>query len=333
MKTLYPYDVLVGEVGIAVNSVIIDGKALSTNYIVPDLLDIQFVGLEQGWQEATIAVTVTASAAELASNPSWDGPTAIVQVTCSRSNTRQSVALTPDLHTPGRWTGKVELDRSTYFGRANLRAVVPATVDGVPHRIIGSTDTWTISFDDLPPSPVHGSISVKWSDFAADTDRPYLASFSTDPYYLRLDPDDPTLLLNSGFDGLEALLIDRKHRPGAELALHDSTRGNIAGDVWKAMFVAALDAVEIDPNTKLPEWPSEGWREVVLRVLLARIYPDASADDALVNAVHDRDAREGAGDLQERLLPAASRQVRNPQLLRKAIGLLEHDAQSKEADQ
>lgn len=332
MKTLYPYDVLVGEVGIAVNTVTIDGKALSTNYIDPDLLEIAFVGLDHGWNEAVIRITVTAPAAELASNPSWESPMALVQITCGRSNTRQSVVLTADPHTPGRWTGSLELDRNAYYGRASLRAVIPATVDGVPHRIIGSTDTWTVSFDDLPPSPVHGSISVKWSDFANDDDRPYLEAFKTDPYYLRLDPDDPTLLLNSGFEGLEALLVDRKHRPKPELALHDSTRGNIASDVWKAMFIAALDSVELDPDTRLPEWPAEGWREVVLRCLLVRIYPDASPDDALVQAVHDRDASEGSGDLQERLLPAAARQVRNPQLLRKAIGLLEDDAHSKEDD-
>lgn len=331
MRTLYPYDVLVGEVGIAVNGVTIDGRALSTNYINPDLLEIAFADLDRGWTDANIRLTVTASAAELASNLAWENPQATVQITCSRSKMRQSVLLTADPHTPGRWTGAVDLDRRSNYGQARIRAVISARTDGVSHRMIGSSDSWTIAFDDLPPSPVHGSIRIQWSDFANDDDRPYLAAFKSDPYYLRLDPDDPTLLLNRTFQGLEALLVDRKHRPKPELALHDIMRANIASAVWTAMFVAALDSVELDPDSKLPSWPAEGWREIVLRSLLARIYPDVSPEDALVHAIQDRDYGEGTSDLMERLMPASGRQVRAPQLLRQSIGLL--DDSNKENEQ
>ena len=102
---------------------------------------------------------------------------------------------------------------------------------------------------------MHGSIAVQWVDFANDAERG-LKSFKDDPHHLRLDPDAPVLYLNSGFDGLEALLGDRKRRPRAEQAMHDSTRVNIASDAWQAMFVTALDAVEVDPETGMPEWPA-----------------------------------------------------------------------------
>ena len=46
MITVYPYDVLVGDVRATVNKVTIDGKALSTNYINPDLNEIAFGELD-----------------------------------------------------------------------------------------------------------------------------------------------------------------------------------------------------------------------------------------------------------------------------------------------
>jgi hypothetical protein len=327
---LYPYDSLVGDVRLTVSKVVIDGKTLSTNYINPDLPEIAFRDLDADhWEEAMIDVTVTAPASELSGNPAWEDPVAVIQMICSHSNTRRAMRLDADPHTPARWYGTVILTRAEWYGRATMRAVVPATVEGVPHRVIGVGETWTLSFDDLPPSPVHGSIAVQWVDFADDGERG-LKSYKDDPYHLRLDPDAPVLYLNSGFEGLEALLGDRKRRPRAEQAMHDSTRVNIAGDAWQAMFVTALDAVEVDPETQLPEWPAEEWRVVVLKTLFPRIYPHLGPEDALIEANQARRSGEGSGELLERLLPAAAAQVGTAPLLRRGIALLEKDAETKE---
>ncbi|MHA7263486.1 hypothetical protein ACX80W_09830 [Arthrobacter sp. TMN-37] len=336
MKDLYPYDTLPdNSVRLKVDRVLIDDKPLSTEYINPDMAQIAFAELdERGWERAQVEVTVTGPEVELADGK-WGHPQTVLQVNCGYSNTRQAVVLEADTGTNARWKGSIELDRDQWFGRATLRALIHAEVEGVGNRVIGSGDTWTVAFDDLPPSPVHGSIRVSWVDFANDEGRPYLKSFSGDPYYLRLDPEDPSLLLNNGFEGLEALLGDRKRRPRAEEALYHSTRGNIASDVWSAMFVTALNSVELDSETQLPEFPREGWQEVVLKSLFARIYPELAPDDALVEAVAARDSRDGSGDLLERLLPATARQVGLPALLRNGIELLEKDAEkdaTKEAD-
>jgi hypothetical protein len=330
MITIYPYDTLVGDVRISVNRVLIDGKPLSSNYINPDLPEIAFRDLETDrWEEAMIDVTVTAPAGELSSNSAWENCQAVVQMICSYSNIRRTVALTPDQHTPARWHQTIMLSREEWYGGAAMRALVPATVDGVSHRVIGSSEPWLLSFDDLPPSPVHGSIAVQWVEFAADSELG-LKPFKDDPHHLRLDPDAPILFLNSGFDGLEALLGDRKRRPRAEQAMHDSTRVNIANGAWQAMFTAALDAVEVDPETGMPEWPSPEWRAVVLRTLLPRIYPDLGPDDALIEAVQARRSGDGSGELLERLLPAAAMQVGTAQLLRRGIALLEKNNETKE---
>lgn len=324
MIAIYPYDSLVGDVRLTVSKVAIDGKALSMAYINSDVPEIAFRDIDSdGWTEATIDVVVTAPAGELDGSTTWTDACAVVQVLCSYSNTRLAVPLKPDRHTPARWTGTVQLGRETCYGRATLKALLPATVDGVPHRVIGVSETWALSFDDLPPSPVHGSIAVQWVNFAVDESLG-LAEYNDDPHHLRLDPEAPALYLNSGFKGLEPLLGDRKRRAPAEQAMHDSTRGKIAGDAWFAMFETALDAVETDPDTGMPEWPAEEWRVVVLKTLFQRIYPDLGPDDALIEAKAARRFGNGFGDLLERLLPAAARQVGTSRLLRKGIDLLQN---------
>ncbi|MFC9173021.1 hypothetical protein ACFWXI_10135 [[Kitasatospora] papulosa] len=334
MRRVFPYDVLTGDVGLTITKVLIDGKPLSTNYINPDLMEVDFAGLESAkWEQAVIEVSLTGPELELTGRQPWEKPTGTLQLNCGTTNTRQAVKLDKDPQASARWVGSMELDREDWYGRATLRAFLHATVDGIEHRIIGVADDWTLSFNDIPPSPVNGSITVTWSDFATDEAHPYLSNFAQDPCYLRLDPDDPTLFLNRGFEGLEALLVDRKHRPRAEKALHDSTRANMASDVWSAMFVTALEAVESDPETGLPDFPREDWQTVVLKTLLARIYRDLSPHDALVTAVAARNSAQGSSDLIERLIPAASGQVRLPHLLRNGIALLEKDAKDEEAAQ
>jgi hypothetical protein len=333
MIAIYPYDSLVGDVRLSMGKIAIDGKPLSSNYVNPDVPEIAFAEIDSaGWDEAAVDVVVTAPAGELTGSASWAEPAAVVQVLCAYSNTRLAVPLAPDPHTPARWSGTIRLSRDLCYGRATMRAFVPATVDGVPHRVIGASETWTVSFDDLPPSPVHGSIAVQWVDFAAD-DALGLAAYKDDPHHLRLDPEAPALYLNSGFEGLEPLLGDRKRRAPAEQAMHDSTRVNIAGDAWQAMFVTALDAVETDPDTGMPEWPAEDWRVVVLKTLFPRIYADLGPEDALIEAVAARRSGDGSGELLERLLPAAARQVGTSGLLRRGIALLEKNAETKGADQ
>ncbi|WP_353814855.1 hypothetical protein [Agromyces sp. SYSU T00266] len=330
MIALYPYQTLVGDVRLTVDKVVIDGKPLSNNYIDPDLPEIAFRDLDADhWEEAAIEVTVTAPAGELSGHPGWTDVQAAVQMNCSFTNTRRVLVLAEDAHSPGRWRGTVLLARDEWYGRATMHAMVAATVDGVAHRTLGTSDTWALSFDDLPPSPVHGSIAVQWVDFANDTEHG-LRPFKDDAHHLRLDPEAPVLYLNSGFDGLEALLGDRRRRPPAEQAMHDSTRSNIASDAWQAMFVTALDVVEADPETGMPEWPAEEWRVVVLRMLLPRIYPHLGPDDALIEAVQARRSGEGSGELLERLLPAAAMQVGTSALLRRGISLLEKGAETKE---
>lgn len=328
MKALFPYMTLIGEVRIDIDDIRVDGRPLPTIFLDSARNEIALAALEGAtWTSATIHLTVAGPAGELLNEDApWSEIRAFALLHCGASNGRLSVELEEDAPGTSRWSGRLELERQDWFGRGTLGAELVARVQGVDHRIIGSTSwpgssPWTVSFDDLPPSPVHGSISVRWVNFAdpAREEDAYLKEFAQDPTFLSLDEKNPDLMLNSAFPGLPTLLDDRPRRPAAERALHNVTRGDIAARAWQALFMAALDHVEADEETGVPEWPAPDWMRPVLESLLARMYPDRGREDALMEVVAAQRTPGGASELQERLVTAAAAQARFPKLLRDGI--------------
>lgn len=328
MKALYPYDTLFGDVTLRVTDVEVDEMPLYGR-VDADRREIDLTGIERKrWERARLEVAVSGPASELKSRRA---PTAVAVLNCGPSNTRHAVTLQADESSPGRWSGAVELDREGWYGRAELRVVITATEQGVPHRIIGTADVWTVSFDDLPRGPVTGSITIRWTDFASpEDDAPYLTHFATDPWYLRIDPDVPTLFLNRGFQGLEALLMDRRRRPPSEQALHDHARASLAAGVWTSLFNASLDAVEVEVEEGDIQWPPEEWQRAALTALLGRMYENRSMEDALNEALIARRSPDGAAALHERLMAASAAQVSLPRLLRDGIRILSDEPEDVE---
>lgn len=333
MKALFPYRTLFGDVTADIVEIAIDDVGVSGRVDIDERrIALQGVG-RASWDTVRLTVSVAGPAGELAEA---DNAVAVAVANCGPSNTRVSTVLEPDGATPGRWTGELSLDRHLWFGQAELRCGIVATVDGEDNRIIGWADTWTIGFDDLPNRPViGGAIKITWLDFNnPGDDRTHLRRHTDKYLYLSIDPHEPQLFLNRGFDGLEALLVDRPNRRGADRALHDQTRASIADKTWSALFNTAIDSVEVDGDNN-PEWPEIPWQQVVLRSLLDQMYRDQSPDTALANAYEARRSPDAAGSLQERLAPAASAQARAPRLLRDGIRRLSHElaTNDEETDQ
>jgi hypothetical protein len=327
VKELYPYDVLFGDVVIEVRGVRIDDVPVNGR-TDPDSRTVDLTGVERvDWERASIEILVTAPASEVA-NLVDDTTVAVLE--CGPSNNRTSFRLEPDFPGSGSWRGEITLEREYWFGVAELRCGVTATVDGVAKRIVGWANPWTVAFDDLPNRPtIGGAIKITWLDFENPGERAYLRRHADKYYYISVDPHEPHLFLNKGFGGLDALLGDRPRRGAADRALHDQTRASIADKTWTALFNAALDFVEVDDDG-LPQWPDVEWQRVVLESLLASMYPDESLDDALVNAYVARHTKESGGALQELLAPAASAQARAPRLLRDGIRLLSSELTEEE---
>lgn len=324
MRTLYPYPTLFGDVKLEITGVEIDTVA------VPELIDDdrRRVRLERAeretWEAAKISFKLAGPASELAFATD---PAAVVVANCGPANTRVSTMLQPVDGVRFQWRGELVVDRVLWFGRGSLQAYITATVDSVPNRIVGTAEAWDVELDDLPPSPVANSLPVRWIDFRHPGEETYLVRFAADPYYLRIDPDRPALLLNKDFDGLDQLLADRRRR-AADRALHDQARANIASEVWMGLFNASLDAVEQIDGTVA--WPDADWQRVVLEALLVRMYPERGLDDALDDAYRARHEPDAAAALQEILLPAAMEQASLPKLLRDGLRLISHLEESED---
>ena len=326
MTPLFPYPVLFGDVTLSISDINIDNTPISSRVHV-DEREVDLQGVERSnWESASIIVSVAAPAAEISDAADVR---CFVVANCGRSNHRASVELPQDPHDVGRWSGQLEFERPYWYADAVLTAYVVATIDGEQNRVIGTSDSWTVGFDDLPNRPVNGAIKIRWVDFGNPGDgMDYLYEHRENYMFISIDIEEPQLLLNSGFDGLEQLLSDRRHR-GLDRALHDQTRAAIADKTWSALFNTAIELIGDDEDGDgEPEWPSVAWQRTVLESLLDRMYQGKAPDEALREAYTTREAPGGSATLQMRLAPAAAMQARAPRLLRDGIRVMSSELET-----
>jgi hypothetical protein len=316
---IYPYPRLFGDVDLRVDGLKVDGETVPGSKVDADHREVRLLGLERAtWKHAEIPVSISGPQTELAD---LDGrPRALVVADCPATNARVAVGLTPTDGDPSTWTGRLELDRGSWYGRIDLTAILVHTVEGVEARAIGEAEPWTVRLDDIPPPPVHGAIAVVWHNFREpDEQLEWLKEYEAEAAYLRLDDERPTLFLNRAFEGLKALLDRNPGREPGEQALHDQTRATLAIEAWSAMFGASLQAIQIEEENGQADWPEEAWQRTALEIALERIFPEKTLEDALQETAEQLRDPDAAGVLQERLLTAVSAHVGAPRLLRGAI--------------
>lgn len=317
---IYPYATLFGDVAFKFDSLRVDGEEVPSGAIDADRQEVRLLDLERAeWEVADLRVVLSGPLTELSNlRKSGTTPKAFAVAHCGPSNMRQVVELDPDPGNASRWQGTLELQRTNWFGRIDLRGGLVAPVDGVPDRVIGTPEPWIIRLDDVPPPPVSGAIKTLWHDFSSpDEELGWLREYEGEPAFLRLDDAEPILYLNRGFEGLKALLDRKPKRERGEQALHDQTRAAIAAEVWAAMFNAAVQAIRDEEEA--PDWPEEAWKRTALEMLLDRIYPDKAPDDALREIADLKQDESSGGALQQKMLIAVSGHVRGARLLREAI--------------
>ena len=327
MTWIYPYRTLFGDVSISIAQITIDGAELPDELFDPDHRRAELVLVEkEDWERATVRFEVNGPPSEL-KQLREDGiaPQAIGVLHSGPTNTRLAIDLEADKNELSRWTGEVELVRFDWFGQVSLRAVVVGEVDGVPHRYLGAAPEWALLLDDTPRPPIHGAIRMRWDDFSEPEHLDALSSYQAEPAFLHLDPDEPILYLNRIFEGLEALLEERRRRPAAEQALHDQTRATLATEAWAAMFNASLLAIREDDNGV--DWPESQWQRTALEILFHRIFPEKTPDDALREAAAMRQEDTGGNSIEQLLMPAVSAHVSVAKLLRSSINRLSQDTQ------
>lgn len=332
MKTLFPYQTLVGAVVVRKVEAWISTdngeKRLPSNYVDPERADVllaELVGDE--WEYARIGVAVDIPSDEIATSSDWSELQVVLVGDCGYTNERLVVDMDKDDARGSRWSGELVWSRSRCYGRGHVRAIVLATVGGIGKRPLGESEVWTLDFDKLPANPIHGSIPIVWLDFSEPPqDRPYFRRYAKDPWFMTLDPLTPTLYLNSAFPELAQLLDDEARLKGADTAVRDTLRAGLAAQAWQAMFMYSLASARIDDETGEVGTPDEEWQQSVLSSLLARMYPGRPESDALREARMSLDSAESLAGLQQLLLPASTEQAQGPRLIgdslkRLAIGV------------
>ena len=226
------------------------------------------------------------------------------------------------------WVGELELSRGTFRGSATVHAVVSGTVDGVAHRFLGSSESWTILFDEPAIRPLSGTIRIRWVDFSApDDDERFLKDFENYSYFVDIQSDQPTLYLNKSdiFEGLPAILDDRP-RPKIEKPLHNSQRVGIARAVWMALINTSIASIVRDEHGN-PDWPAEDWKQIVLKKILpGRVFPDKGEDEVLVELSDAWSSPERAAELESRTLVVVDDLVKANKLLRETLNIIKSNS-------
>ncbi|RKE21914.1 hypothetical protein [Streptomyces sp. TLI_171] len=316
MSTVYPYPTLVGRIDVDVRQAGIDGKALPFSLISKreQVVALHLAGRDD-WAEATLELEVALPDDELADGP-WAAVGCVAVLTEGTTNAR-TVTRLERRRGDTRWRGEVRVRRSMYVARAVLQVSVVGSYDGIDGRVIGTGDLpWVV--DLLARAAVRQrDIEIVQEDFR-DGPQDWLRPFKDAPWLVETAGELPTVLLNSSFEGLGALL------DGARGPLEKAAAGliatQIAGDAWTAMFHSAVGDLEVDEDGT-PQVP-DGWKEPVLRAMLPDVFPGLPLVDALVEIHSRRTEGHGWAELQSRIQFAASRRAQTPKNLTTALRAL-----------
>ena len=326
---LYPYETLSdGEPALAVTGLRIDGKP-RPDWLRKDEATAALFEQPGPWARAELDLEVTFPAAGVAAFEKAHGAVAVVAVAhCQPTNGREQVRLKRAGTDAGRWSGTLELDRDNYRGRAKLEATFTATVSGVGHRPVAVTNPWAAYFDEPESFRWGKCLPVKWHDFARADAPPVARDFPTATHAVDFGGALPTLYLNSGFAGLEALLKDRKDRKGPERAIHDLLRTGIARSVWLTLLRDALADLRPPGGGENPaaDWPETPWRAEVLRHVLPEVAPGKSDAELLVMAATEWQEPGLAGDLFARAEAVVGDMVSANEVVRRFVQKLPEEA-------
>ncbi|WP_406402121.1 hypothetical protein OH805_23435 [Streptomyces sp. NBC_00879] len=321
-----PYQTLAGEVTFRVTAVRQDRTNLETSVFSSQERVVALHQVERDdWETARLSITATLSAQELSNGP-WNDVVVIAVLTEKATNSRTTTLLERESDEGRTWAGQLRFWRSAYRSQAELSVMVVATVEGVVGRVIGqSEDNWLVDLTARRPVR-RNELLVSEGDFR-DGPHEWLRPFKDSPWLIETSGDMPTVHLNTGFEGI-AELLNSSGSP-MEKAVRDMLAAQIATDVWTAVFHSAVSDLELDAEGN-PQWPG-GWRDAVLRGMLADVLPDQSGTDALREIHARRSESMGWNELQPRINYAAARRAKVARNLGTAIRVLETSQKGSKA--
>jgi hypothetical protein len=303
MKPMFPYPTFFGDVDLDIVAVTVDGAQLPYSKISRNerTVALHETGREN-WDVATLQVRATLPEQEIAGGP-WTDIACLAVLREKATNARATAPLVPD--SDGRWQGSIDLRRDRHRTRALLGLAVVGTVEGVPGRIIGSTDEgWNVDLHSATPVRQREIVIVK-ADFR-EGPHEWLRPYADSPWIVVTTEEEiPTVYLNAA--GVEGL-IDVLYGTGGgreEKLVREMMASQIALDAWTVMFHTAIGDLEVDEDDT-PLMPT-GWKGSVLRAMLPDVLPGRQLTDALYE-ISER-SKEGFGwaEIQTSIQYAAGR--------------------------
>ncbi|WP_371403455.1 hypothetical protein OHA10_36910 [Kribbella sp. NBC_00662] len=271
------------------------------------------------WYTATLRLSAELPDKELAEGP-WTDVVCLATLTEKATNGRSAAMLLRE--DDGRWRGSIDLDRSRHLNRAILSLAVVGTLDGVSGRLIGvSGRDWAVDLQSTDPMRQR-MIDIFEVDFVTGP-HDWLRPFKESGWIVETGGENPAVYINTAAaDGWTEVLNGTSTHPAAKL-LREALAGQIAQDVWTAMFHTAIGDLELDEDGT-PQMPP-GWRESVLRMMLPDVFPGRQLDDALYE-VHERRTKGfGWAELQTSIQYAAGRRSQLAKKLTNAVRTVVRD--------
>lgn len=323
ITALFPYDTLSGgDLPIlTIASLRLDG-AIRTHLIDKEAWVVNLYEETKPWSRAELDLELTNDPAVVREFENKHGKvSAVVVANCFPTNARQPLQLVRSDVDPGRWSGVLELDRDNLRGRVALVTTLTATVNGVSHRPVALAFGWTVHADEPESLRLKGTLKVTWKNFKETDDLP-AKDFPTSTHVVAFTRGVPELWLNSGFEGLEPLLKDRKDRRGADKGLHDFQRTGIARGVWMALISDALAAIQADEagdEAAEPDWPEVPWQAEILKRVLPEVAPGKSDRELLRLGVEQWRQHPGAAEFFARAEAVVGDLVKANELVRRFV--------------
>ncbi|MDX2728378.1 hypothetical protein [Streptomyces sp. PA03-2a] len=315
----YPYKRLPGVVSLRVTAVGLKGPGDSREPLDTKAYSVveQVVALGRAerddWESARIKLSATVPVRATEPNGYWSDVVVVAALTEKATNTRITVHLEPETKGGRDWIGSLELWRADHLDRAALSVHVVATVDGVPGRVIASSEKeWVVDLTADAPLRQR-ELDVLEVGFREGPE--WLRPFRDVPWIVDTSGELPAVHVNTDFEGVTDLVGG--DGSAAESLVRDLLIAQMCTDVWTAVFHTAIGDLEVEEDGT-PLFPHD-WRGEVLREMLPDVVPGRPVEEALREVHRRRTGTFGWIDLQPRIQFAATRRAEVPRALATAI--------------
>ncbi|MEW2529380.1 hypothetical protein [Streptomyces sp. NPDC047071] len=311
----YPYPRLSGRVSLRVTSVELkvpgesreplDAKAFSAVEQV-----VALGGTERDdWESARLKLSATIPSKATDPDGSWSDVSVVAVLAEGATNARTVVPLESSTESGREWTGSMDVWRADHLNRASLTVHVVARTDGVPGRVIATSQKdWVVDLSARAPKRQR-DLDVVEVSFSKGPQ--WLEPFKGAPWIVDTSGDVAAVHVNTDFEGLTDLLSGTGS--AAEGLVRELVLAQMRTDVWTAVFHVAIGDLEIEEDGT-PLF-SHDWRGEVLREMLPDVMPGRPIEEALGEVHRRRIGAAGWIDLQPRIHFAATQRAQMPKAL------------------